>query len=94
MIFRGNWPRDPRDIPCPRCTLDGWPSTSVIRAKGVGAVLLTHARVLASGVANHVGVRALTATAIDDRALAFYLHHGFTRLEAGSRSVLLALRPS
>jgi hypothetical protein len=45
-------------------------------------------------VANQVGVRALTATAIDDWALAFYLHHGFTRLEAGSRSVLLALRPS
>jgi GNAT superfamily N-acetyltransferase len=64
------------------------------QGKGVGAVLLTHARVLASGVANQVGVRALTATAIDDWALAFYLHHGFTRLEAGSRSVLLALRPS
>ncbi len=57
-------------------------------------MLLAHAAMVACEMAQQVGVRALTATAVDDLALAFYVHHGFIQLEPGRRSVVLPLRPN
>jgi len=62
------------------------------QGRGIGAMLLAHATMVACEMAQQIGVRALTATAIDDRALAFYVHHGFVQLEPGSRSVVFPLR--
>ena len=48
---------------------------------GLGADLLQDALIRAIAGARHYGARAVVVDAIDDRAAAFYRHHGFLPLE-------------
>lgn len=48
---------------------------------GLGADLLRDALIRAIAGARHYGARAVVVDAIDDRASAFYRHHGFLPLE-------------
>jgi predicted N-acetyltransferase YhbS len=51
------------------------------QGSGLGADLLQDALVRAVAGARHYGARAVVVDAIDDRAVTFYEHHGFVRLE-------------
>jgi GNAT superfamily N-acetyltransferase len=48
---------------------------------GLGADLLRDALLRALAGARHYGARAIVVDAIDDRAVGFYAHHGFLRLD-------------
>ena len=59
---------------------------------GLGTALLVDAMERCLAIGRVAGVRALVAQAIDEKALAFYLRHGFIKAPAlGERAVLLPM---
>jgi len=58
---------------------------------GLGAALLQDAANRCQRVAEHAGVRAMLVHALDDRAAAFYLHHGFVPSPMHGRMLMLRL---
>lgn len=59
------------------------------RGQGLGAALLGNA--LLRAARSEIPAYAMIVDAMDDEALAFYLHHGFTRLPDTERSLFLPL---
>jgi GNAT superfamily N-acetyltransferase len=59
---------------------------------GLGADLLRDAVQRAASVAEHTGVRALLVHALDERAKAFYLYHGFLASPLESMTLMLGMR--
>ncbi len=51
-----------------------------VRGQGLGADLLAESIALSTELADRVGFFAVCVDAIDESAVAFYLHHGFTQL--------------
>jgi GNAT superfamily N-acetyltransferase len=51
-----------------------------LHGQGLGTELLLDALTRALAASNRVGGRYLVVDAIDDRAVAFYEHHGFLRV--------------
>ena len=64
------------------------------RAQGrrLGAALLKDAVLRTMTVAEHVGVRAMVAHALDDTARDFYMHHGFRASPVDPLTVMLVLK--
>ena len=58
---------------------------------GLGAALLQDAANRCQRVAEHAGVRAMLVHALDERAAAFYLHHGFVPSPVHERTLMLRL---
>ena len=58
---------------------------------GLGAALLQDAAYRCQRVAEHAGVRAMLVHALDERAAAFYLHHGFVPSPVLGRTLMLRL---
>ena len=58
---------------------------------GLGAALLQDAAYRCQRVAEHAGVRAMLVHALDERAAAFYLHHGFVPSPLHARTLMLRL---
>jgi GNAT superfamily N-acetyltransferase len=83
LLQRAELPRrlgrgDPDRIPSlllARLALD-----QTLHGQGLGTELLLDALTRALGASNRVGGRYLVVDAIDDRAAAFYEHHGFHRV--------------
>lgn len=59
---------------------------------GLGADLLRDAVQRAASVAENAGVRALLVHALDERAKAFYLHHGFLASPLQPMTLMLSMR--
>ena len=62
--------------------------SSTMQGKGLGGILLAHALRKAYASADTVGSSMVVVDAIDERAVAFYAAHGFTRLGGSSRLVI------
>ena len=58
---------------------------------GLGASLLQDAANRCQRVADHAGVRAMLVHALDERAAAFYRHHGFVPSPMHGRTLMLRL---
>ena len=58
---------------------------------GLGAALLQDAANCCQRVAEHAGIRAMLVHALDERAAAFYLHHGFVSSPLHARTLMLRL---
>ena len=65
--------------------------SSARQGGGLGAILLAHALRRAYASADTVGSSMVVVDAIDERAVAFYAAHGFTRL-GGSMRLVIAMR--
>lgn len=61
---------------------------------GLGADLLQDAILRTARLAQEVGIRALVVHALNDRASAFYLHHGFSESAIDPLILMLRIRPS
>ena len=61
---------------------------------GLGAALLQDAASRCQRVAEHAGVRAMLVHALDERAAAFYQHHGFVPSPLHERTLMLRLNNS
>ncbi len=61
--------------------------------KGLGADLLRDAILRTGRLAQEVGIRALVVHALNDRANAFYLHHGFSESAIDPLILMLRIRP-
>ncbi|MGJ3264884.1 MAG: GNAT family N-acetyltransferase [Salinarimonas sp.] len=82
-------PRPARDAPIPVAILRRLAVDSPWQGRGLGADLLMDAlqRVVATGA--ELGIRAVLARAVEDRARAFYAAFGFVRLAEDDADTLL-----
>lgn len=62
-----------------------------VQGRGLGADLLADAVRRCCAAAEIAGARAIVAHAIDDDAVAFYLHHGFVHSSLGERVMVLPI---
>ena len=62
--------------------------SSARQREGLGGILLAHALRKAYASADTVGSSMVVVDAIDERAIAFYTAHGFTRLGSSPRLVI------
>jgi GNAT superfamily N-acetyltransferase len=62
--------------------------------KGLGADLLHDAILRTARLAQEFGIRAMVVHALNDRASAFYLHHGFSESTIDPLILLLRIRTS
>lgn len=61
-----------------------------LHGQGIGSALLVDALTMALGAIAQVGGRLIVVDAIDERAAAFYEHHGFTHTPVPGRHVMKA----
>lgn len=62
------------------------------QGKGLGGALLRDALARCAQAADVIGVRAVLVHAIDERARAFYLHHGFMQSPVDDMQLMLLMK--